>query len=290
MKTVNDNYPKSSAELTDEQLKAFAIQQSQQQEIRQTGFPTEIIKLPSEGKVYPEGNPLASGTVEMKYMTAREEDILTSQNLIRQGLVLDKLMQSMIVSPIRFEDLVIGDKNAIMIAARILGYGKDYDTGVTCPKCKATNKLQIDLTQLPESRIPEDVSMAAPGIFEFTLPNAKRVIQFRLLTTGDDKRIDKELEATKKANKASGGVDKELTTRLKAMIVSVDGNADRKYIANFVENELFAIDSRAFRSYVRSISPDVKFEVENFECEECDYAAEEALAFTIDTSFFWPKS
>lgn len=290
MKTVNDNYPKSSTEISDEHLKQLAVQQMQQQEVRQSNFPTEVIKLPSEGKVYPESNPLASGTVEMKYMTAREEDILTSQNLIKQGLVLDKLMQSMIVSPIRFDDLVIGDKNGIMIAARILGYGKDYDTGVTCPKCEAVNKLQVDLTQLPESKIPEDVAMSAPGIFEFTLPNSGRVIQFRLLTTGDDKRITKELEMAKKANKNSGGVDKELTTRLKNLIVTVDDNADKKYIANFVDNELFALDSRALRSYIRSVSPDVKFEIENFECNECGYAAEEALAFTIDTSFFWPKS
>ena len=290
MKTVNDNYPKSSADMSDEQLKSLAIQHAQQQEIRQSGFPTEIISLPSQGKVYAESNPLASGTVEMKYMTAREEDILTSQNLIRQGIVLDKLMESMIVSSVRFEDLVIGDKNAIMVAARILGYGKDYECAIECPKCGTSNKIQVDLTQLPEVNIPEDVTMPAAGIFEFTLPNSNRIVHFRLLTIGDDRRIEKQLEASKKANKNSTGIDRELTTRLKTLIVSIDGNADKNYISNFVDNELFALDSRALRAYVRSVSPDIKFEIETFECSECSTAATEALAFSIDTNFFWPKS
>ena len=222
----------------------------------------------------------------MKYMTAREEDILTSQNLIKQGVVLDKLMQSMIVSPINFNDLVIGDKNAIMIAARILGYGKAYETKIECPMCGADNKLEVDLTTLPESNVPEEAVMVSPGIFEFTLPQSKRVIHFRLLTTGDDKRISKELEAQKKSTK--DGVDRELTTRLKNLIVSVDGNAEKKFISHFVDNELFAMDSRAFRSYIKSVSPDTKFEID-FTCTECD-GDKEALSFNIDTNFFWPKS
>ena len=123
MPTVNTNYPKGNFEMSDEQVKELAIQNMQRQEVKSSGFPTEIVSLPSQGKAYPPDNPLSSGTIEMKYMTAREEDILTSQNLIRQGVVLDKLMQSLIVSPIKFNDLLIGDKNAIMIAARILGYG-----------------------------------------------------------------------------------------------------------------------------------------------------------------------
>lgn len=288
MATVNDNYPKKDFEMSDEQLKQLAIQNMQRQEIKNSGFPTEIISLPSKGLVYPEGSPLRDGKVEMKYMTAREEDILTSTNLIKQGVVLDRLMQSMIVSPIRFEDLVVGDKNAIMVAARILGYGKDYTVEITCPKCSAENQVEIDLTQLPESNVPEDAVMVAPGIFEFVLPQSKRTVNFRLLTTGDDKRISKELEASRKANKAINGVDKELTTRLKNLIVMVDGNADKKYISNFVDNELFAMDSRALRTYMKTVTPDQKFEI-NFQCSECSHE-QEALAFGIDTNFFWPKT
>ena len=190
MSTIDENYPKKSGtELSDEQVKQLAIQNMQRQEIKTSNFPTEIISLPSKGLVYPEGNPLRSGTVEMKYMTAREEDILTSQNLIRQGLVLNKLMQSMIVSPINFNDLVIGDKNAIMVAARVLGYGKDYIVNVTCPSCNHKNRIEIDLTTLPNVEISKTAISISPGVFEFKLPQSKRVINFKILSTGDDMKI-----------------------------------------------------------------------------------------------------
>ncbi len=286
MATVNDNYPRQNFEMSDEDIKSIAIQNYNQQEVRNSGFPTEIIKLPSKGLVYPEGSTLRSGEIEMKYMTAREEDILTSANLIKQGVVIDKLMQSMIVSPINFNDLVIGDKNALMIAARVLGYGKDYPVEVSCPKCNAVNKITADLTQMPEQNIPEDTKMPAPGLFEFTLPQSKRVIHFKLLTTGIDKVISKELEASKRSSK-NGGIDRELTTRLKNLIVSVDGNADKKYITHFVDNELFAMDSKALRGYIREVAPDAKFEID-FVCTECGHE-QEALGYNIDSSFFWPK-
>jgi hypothetical protein len=139
---------------------------------------------------------------------------------------------------------------------------------------------------LPEFNIPEDTTMISPGIFEYTLPQSKRVIHFRLLSTGDDKRISKELETSKKSIK--DGIDRELTTRLKNLIASVDGNADKKVINYFVDNELFAMDSRAFRTYMKSVSPDTKFEID-FTCTECG-SNKEALPFNIDTNFFWPKS
>lgn len=288
MATVNDNYPKNNVELSDAEIKQLAIQNMQRQEVRNTGFPTEMISLPSKGSVYPEGNPLREGEIEMKYMTAREEDILTSQNLIRQGIVLDKLMQSMIITPINYDSLVIGDKNAIMVAARILGYGSQYEVDVECPNCNAKSKLDVNLSTLPEQNIPDTAVTVSPGIFEFILPQTKRVIHFKLLSIGDDKRITKDLEASKKTNKLNGGIDRELTTRLKNSIVSVDGNADKKFIDNFVDNELFAMDSRALRSFMRTITPDIKFET-SFICTECGHE-EEALGFTIDTNFFWPKS
>jgi hypothetical protein len=90
-------------------------------------FPTEEIELPSKGLVYPNDNPLSSGKVEMKYMTAKEEDILTNQAYIRKGTVLDKLLKSLIIDKkINIDDLIVGDKNSLLIASRILGYGKEY--------------------------------------------------------------------------------------------------------------------------------------------------------------------
>jgi hypothetical protein len=290
MSIVNDNYPKKNSEISDSELKALALEQYERnQSIQQVpaGFPTEVLSLPSEGKVYAENNDLSSGKIEMKYMTAREEDILTSQNLIKQGVVLDKLMQSLIVSPIKFNDLIIGDKNAIMIAARVLGYGKNYETSVTCPKCKEVSELTVDLTNLPVKKIPEDVIQLAPNVFEFTLPVSKRVITFSLLTHGTDRKIQHELDAAKKkATKDS--VNRELTTRLRHLIKSVDGDTNPEKIKHFVENELFAADSREFRKYIKDISPDQKMEV-NFNCMHCGHESE-ACAFELDTNFFWPNT
>jgi hypothetical protein len=282
MSTVNDNYP-----VSDEKLKELALQSYQKAQVRNSNFPTEMVSLPSQGKVYPEGNPLRSGQIEMKYMTAREEDILTSQNLIRQGVVLDKLMQSMIVSPINYNDLVIGDKNAIMIAARILGYGKDYDIDVACPVCSEKNPVSVDLTKLPEKNIPDTVKMTNVNEFEFQLPQSKRIVTFKLLTHGDEKTVQTELDLLKKGAKKDA-VDKELSTRLKYTIQSVDGNAEKSFIDNFVDNELYAMDSKALRKYIRECSPDQKFEIP-FTCTNCDHE-QEALGFSIDTNFFWPNS
>lgn len=290
MTQFSDNYPKQTA-LSDAELKQLAIQNmGSAQTTLPVGFPTEIISLPSEGKVYPSTNPFSSGKIEMKYMTAREEDILTSANLIKQGVVLDRLMESLIVTPGNFDSLVVGDKNAVMVAARILGYGKDYQVSVKCPVCGTVTTVDVDLTALPEKHIPESAVMVEPGVFEFTLPHTKRKILFRLMTTGIDKKIDFDLDQQRKSKKFNDGIDRELSTRLKYLIVAVDDNRDQKAINAFVDFELFAKDSRSLRSYMKDISPDIEFNHE-FQCENtsCGHR-EEAIAFSIDSNFFWPKA
>ena len=289
MSQINDNYPtKKVVDLTDEEVKLLALQNYKQQEVKKTNFPTEIISLPSKGLLYPEGHPLASGTIEMKYMTAREEDILTSQNLIKQGVVIDKLMQSMIISPINYNDIIVGDKNAMMVACRILGYGKDYDVTVNCPSCDTDTKLTIDLTKLEPKNVTVDnniSTMIAPNQFEVTLPSTKRKIVFQLLTHGAEKLIEKELAVNKKSyNKDS--VDNELTTRLKHLIISVDNNTEQSYINNFVDVELFAMDSRVLRGQIKDVAPDQPF-LFNFECPHCGHQ-EDGHDFPISTQFFWP--
>lgn len=290
MTQFSDNYPKV-ASLSDAELKQLAIQNmGSTQTTLPVGFPTEIISLPSEGKVYPSTNPFSSGKIEMKYMTAREEDILTSANLIKQGVVLDRLMESLIVTPGNFDSLIVGDKNAVMVAARILGYGKDYQVSVKCPVCGTVTTVDVDLTALPEKHIPESAVMVEPGVFEFTLPHTKRKILFRLMTTGIDKKIDFDLDQQRKSKKFNDGIDRELSTRLKYLIVAVDDDRDQKAINAFVDFELFAKDSRALRSYMKDISPDIEFNHE-FQCENksCGHR-EEAIAFSIDSNFFWPKA
>ena len=249
-------------------------------------FPTEFIDLPSKGWFYPEGHPLASGQVELKYMTAREEDILTSANLIKQGKVIDTLINALLVTPVNYDDILVGDKNAIMIAARILGYGKDYDIDMNCPKCGESNKLTIDLTSLNNKELDFDKYKKHTNEFNFELPLSKTELTYKLMTGADEKALDSEMKGLAKfANKKGPG--KGLTTRLKHQIIAVNGNRDTKVIREFVDNDLFAQDSLALRNEMRDIAPDVltKF---NFECESCGY--EETVDMPIDTGFFWPST
>lgn len=277
--------PKTALEMTDEELKANLMADFKQTNTKKSNFPTEIVPLPSKGLLYPEGHPLSEGTIEMKYMTAREEDILTSQNLIKQGVVLDKLFESLIVTPVNYNDIYSGDKNAIMIAARILGYGKDYVVDVDDPSSPGTKqKVTIDLTQIEHKEVDYSLFENRQNEFEFTLPQSKRVITFRLTTHGIEKQIETEVKSlVKQTNKT--GVDKTLTTRLKHMILTVDGEGGRANINNFVDNELFALDSRALRQYIKEISPDIDMTF-TFISETTGEALE--LAIPMDISFFWP--
>ena len=183
-------------------------------------LPTETIELPSKGLLYTSDNPLSSGTIEMKYMTAKEEDILTNQSYIQSGTVLDKLLQSLIVTKISYDDLLIGDKNAIMIAARILGYGKDYAFTYN------GEEVTVDLTTMKEKLLDESL-ITTPRVneFKFTLPHSGNEISFRLLTHGDDKKIEQELDGLKKIDPKG---NPELSTRLKHMILSINGNREKK--------------------------------------------------------------
>ncbi len=171
--------------------------------------PTEVIDLPSQGYFYPEGHPLASGKIEMRYMTAREEDILTSQNLIKQGIVIDKLLQALIVDKFDYNELLIADKNALMIAARVLGYGKDYEVEVACPACGEKSKHVADLTQFESKDIDFSKFTKGQNTFTFTLPASKKVLTLKFLTHADEKAVDEELKGLKKLS-ALTGVDSEL--------------------------------------------------------------------------------
>ena len=240
-------------------------------------MPTEVVDLPSKGLLYPKSNPLFSGTVEMKYMSAREEDILTNQSYIQKGVVLDKLLQTLIVSNVDYNDLIIGDKNAIMIAARILGYGKDYSFQYK------GQEVTVDLTTMQDK--PFDESIITQGIneFKFTLPKSGTNLTFKILTHGDELKIDRELEGLRKINKDNAP---ELSTRLKYMITSIEDNREPKVVRGFVDNYLLAQDSRALREYIRQIQPDVdlKFDFDG------PNGVEEGVALPIGLSFFWPDA
>tara|TARA_R110000868_G_scaffold105295_4_gene289602 strand:- start:3757 stop:4497 length:741 start_codon:yes stop_codon:yes gene_type:complete len=240
-------------------------------------LPTETVELPSKGLLYPEGHALSTGTVEMKYMTAKEEDILTNQNYIKNGTVIDKLLQSMIVTEFNYDELLIGDKNAIMIAARILSYGKEY------PADLGYGQQIVDLSQFEHKQIEESIYKRGINEFTFTLPTTDNVVTFKLLSHGDEKRIEQEVKGLQKINKDN---ITEATTRLKHIITSINGSADRNDIREFVDFGLLARDARALREEYNKTSPDIDL---NFTYIDNDGTEREAV-LPITITFFWPES
>jgi len=245
-------------------------------------FPSEMIDLPSEGRLYPEGHTLSSGKIEMKYMTAKEEDILTNQSFIKQGVVLDKLFKSLIVSPINYHELLLCDKNAIMIAARVLGYGKDYPIKVKHPETAEEIDYTVDLTQLKEREI--DWSLIEDGVneFEFELPHSRRKLILSLMTHGKQRKLDQEMKGLAKLKKNAS-----LTTMLKYVIVSLDGDRDNAQIRKFVDNQLLALDSRAIRQHLTKITPDIDLTVNVPDGESGDTFP---VSFGFGLDLFWPDS
>jgi len=243
-------------------------------------FPTEIVELPSKGLLYPKDNPLSSGKIEMKYMTAKEEDILTNQNYIKQGIVLDKLMQSLIVSKINYDDLVVGDKNAVMVASRILGYGKDYTFEYE------GQEVTIDLSEIQQKFLKEEnLVNSNTNEFKYTLPHSGTEITFKILCTKDEKLIEAEVKGLKKINKSSSP---DLSTRLKYMILSVNGDDSKKTIRDFVDNHFLAKDSRAFREYIKEIQPDMDLTFDFY--PEDGGEIKEGIKIPIGVTFFWPDA
>tara|TARA_R110002167_G_scaffold358950_1_gene575281 strand:- start:285 stop:1028 length:744 start_codon:yes stop_codon:yes gene_type:complete len=234
-------------------------------------FPTEEIELPSKGLVYSKDNPLSSGKVEIKYMTAKEEDILSNQAYIENGTVLDKLLDSVMVSKINIKDLIIGDKNAVLIATRILGYGSDYKTII------GGKEQTINLSELENKPFDGSSMVEGKNEFSFTLPHSDTNITYRILTGHEESKIERELKGLKKINKDSSP---EASTRLKYTLTSVNGETETKDIREFVDNYFLARDARAFRDHLRHTQPDVDLNVILDSGEE--------VTVPIGLSFFWP--
>ena len=245
-------------------------------------IPTEQVSLPSKGLLYPETSPLAKGEIEMKYMTAKEEDILTNSNYLKNGTVIDKLLQALIVTPIDYNELLIGDKNAILVAARVLGYGKDYPFRYTDKRGQEI-ETTVDLSKLEDKVVDESLFVRGSNDFSFILPFSNNNITFKILTHGDEQKIEAEIKGLQKINP---NVTTDITTRLKHMITSVEGKRDQKDIRDFVDNYLIAKDARALREYYNKISPDINM---TFKPEDENYTGE-GMVIPISLNFFWPDS
>ena len=242
-------------------------------------FPTEVIELPSEGKLYPKEHPCSDGKIEIKYMTAREEDILTSQNLIKKGLVIDKLLNSLIITPgVKLEDLLLGDKNAVMVAARILAYGPEYECKIPNPEGGLDIEHTFNLADCPFKKLPDGVT---ENNFEIELPISKKKITYKILNGAEEDKILKDIQSTKKIG---SNVSPELTTRLRYTITSVDGDKTQSVINDLAQNML-ARDSMFLRKELRDVTPDIDLS------QDIEIGGETVkVNIPMTVNFFWPDT
>jgi hypothetical protein len=245
-------------------------------EEQQYNFPTEVVELPSKGLVYPESSPLSSGKIVMKYMTAREEDIITNQNYIAKGTAIDHLLNALIVTPgIKQEDMIVGDKNAVLIASRILGYGASYKFTY------AGEEVEVDLSTLEDKEVDLSLLKGRKNEFEFTLPHTKTPVTYRILTGKIEKSIDAELRGQAKINKTK---TKEMSTRMMYLIMSVNGDSERSTVREFVNNHLLARDAKSLRDHIAKTQPDIELK---FDFEGADGVISER-ELPITSGFFFP--
>ena len=248
--------------------------------------PTEFVELPSKGKFYSETHPLYNmESVEIKQMTAKEEDLLTSRTLIKKGVALDRLIQSLILDKrIDPDSLLVGDRNAIIIATRVSGYGNDYNTTVTCPTCGTTQRFSFDLNEANvyagEDAEHIEVAENTDGTFTTSLPQSELNVTFRLLTGRDEKHLIQQIENDRKRKRT----ERAVSHQIRNMIVSVNGE-DGEEMLEYVSGNLPSLDSRHLRLAYRLVAPNIDL-TQNFECEECDYEADMEVPLTVD--FFWP--
>ena len=247
--------------------------------------PTNFVPLPSSGQLYgAETNLHATEEIEIRAMTARDEDILTSQSLIKKGVAIERLLQSVIVDKsINIDDMIRGDRDALLIALRISGYGADYETKIICPSCTETLLNMFNLSQLPIRRLQIEPFEEYCNLFQFQLPVTKKNVLWKFLTAGDEKEIAIIQKRRKAALKVNS--DNLITEKLIHSIVSIDGISDRSAISNFVKN-MPAKDSIELRMYMDDNEPKVVME-DIFTCSECSTDSEVTVPMSVQ--FFWPN-
>jgi hypothetical protein len=248
-------------------------------------IPLETVPLPSSGKVYSQESTLyGAETVDIRPMTAREEDILTSRALIKKGTVITELIKSCLVDrSINPSDLLGGDRNALMVAIRITGYGPQYPAEIECQECGTKANHEFDLAQLPVRRLEIDPVVPGTNLFEFVLPRSKKVVKFRFLTGRDEEEI---MTTSEKQKKLGLSTESNVTTNLMYAISSIEGIEDRGKIASFVKM-MPAMDSLALRNYIKDNEPGVIMKQET-SCPSCGHSEE--VAMPLGVNFLWPQA
>lgn len=266
------------------QVQPISSQQYASQELG-LEIPVDAVPLPSAGKIYPAGHALhGKDRVEFRAMTAREEDILMSRAYIKRGTVITELIKSCLIDKgVNVNEMVSGDRNALMVAIRVSGYGREYEPSFSCPNCEVQNDLKIDLADLGIKPLELEPAGAFENRFYFELPLTKRTVAFRFLTGEEEEKILKTLEIKKKKGIQN---DNLVTTRLMSSIVEIDGVTDRTQISKFV-HFMPARDSLALRKYIDKHEPGVDMTIE-FMCQSCDHVAD--ITLPMGPTFFWPNA
>jgi hypothetical protein len=250
-----------------------------------TGFdvPIESVTLPSKGLAYPIGHPLNNEeVVEIKCMTAKEEDLLTSRALIKNGTVISELLKScMLNKSINPDEMLVGDRNALLIAIRITGYGDSYTAKVTCGHCGDSYENEFSLTGLKILPLSSTPLSPNSNLFSFILPLSKKEVVFRLLTGQDEFEISQESDRKKKIHILA---DNAVTSRLFHSVISIGDEADKNKIRTMVSN-MRAKDARALRKHIDSIEPGVEMK-QATTCPHCSEVSE--VTVPLGLSFFWP--
>ncbi len=245
--------------------------------------PIESVPIPSRGVVYPDSSPLHNQeTIDIRAMTAREEDILTSRALIKKGTVISHLLQSCIVDKrVNVNEMLTGDRNSVMVALRITGYGSDYNVEAECPACSNKSKQTFNLSELQVKPLEIDPSSQGENSFEFRLPVTKKTVRFKFLTGLDEEEI---LQIQERKKKTGAIADSLVTTRLQYAVISVEGKTDKALISNFMRN-MPARDSLALRTYIDKHEPGIDMKV-FMECPSCSESSE--IRMPMGAGFFWP--
>ena len=281
---MSRNRDRTGVENTPQQAEAPINQMMNNEQPFSFVVPTEFVELPSKGRFYPPGHPLHNQeAIEVKQMTAKEEDILTSRSLLKQGVAIDRVLQSIVMDPrIDVSSLLVGDRNAIVVSCRVSGYGSEYTTKITCPACEVKNEYTFDLNQsVIKNGELEDVTDNGDGTFNTVLPKSNLSVNFRLLT-GRDEKFLAQGQTTKNKNKA----DRMITTQLRGILVSANDN-DTPEALNYVANNLPSMDSKYLRDAYKTTQPNIDL-TQHYQCDECDHEVEMEVPLTAD--FFWPNS
>ncbi len=272
--------------VSDQDIKMQLLSEFESKKIKDNDFPTEIIELPSKGWYYSQNSPLSKGTIEMRYMTAKDEDILTSKNLRKQKVVLERLVQTLIVTPgVYVKDILAIDFFALMLASRVLGYGKDYSIEVTDPDIETFKQtITIDLTSLPEIEHNFLEENRYINEFSFLLPTSKKTVKWKFLTYKEDLELTNRTSNSSTVNKSQ--VETSMTDMLKSQIVEIDGERNPERISKIVD-KMLALDSKALRTHIQKSKPGINTEINYIS----DITGEEVTVdLPLTTEFFWPTT